>query len=84
MLDEITYPFSNFNDCAPPLKFGKISNFIPHFMMNLIIHTFCNLSSSMYIQRDPIYHLRGFVAHIYRLPTYGAALLRGEYMKMIS
>ena len=49
--------FPNFNGCAPPLKFEKISNFIPHFMMNLIIHTFCNLSSLTYIKGGLIYHL---------------------------
>ena len=58
--------------------------------MNVVIHTFWNLSSSMYIQRGAIYHLRGIVAQNYwftNLPhrgAEGAAVLRGMYVKMLS
>ena len=44
--DEITYLFPNFNGCIVE-NWDEISNFSPHFIMDVIIHPCCDQSWSM-------------------------------------
>ena len=47
--DEITYPFPNFNSCVTELG-NEISNFIPHFIMDVINYPSWDLSKSLLVK----------------------------------
>ena len=47
--DEITYPFINFN-CATVVVSEWISNFIPHFIMDVITYPCWDLSQTMLVK----------------------------------
>ena len=47
--DEITYPFLNFNGCTVEVK-EWISNFIPHFIMDVITNPCWDLSWTMLVE----------------------------------
>ena len=50
MWDKITYPFPNFNGCTVEI-WEWISNFIPQFMMDVIMHA--GIKVNPYYQKEP-------------------------------
>ena len=52
MWDETTYSFSNFHGCTVEV-WGLISNFTPHFMINVIAYPRCDLSETKLVKGDP-------------------------------
>ena len=49
MWDGVIYPFLNFNGCTVEV-YEWISNFIPHFIMDVITYAWCDLSYSMLVK----------------------------------